>query len=123
MRKISILSMIALSSASASLDAAPANLPAAVAEFLRAYASGNKAEVLADVAPDVKMYGSDVAEFYSGKEGAGRMFDGDMKLWRGAAKFGAMQHVTEAREGNLESIFFDVPFAVGSRPPVTVRLR
>jgi ketosteroid isomerase-like protein len=115
---IAIAAAIALTSAS---RAGEPELQRTVVTFLDSYANGDKAAVLASVAPDIRMYGSDSAEFYSGIDGVSRMFDDDMKLWGGAAKFGTLQDVSTVQEGDLETIFFDVPFSVGLRPPVPVR--
>lgn len=101
-------------------EAAP-DLRQAVTEYLDAYAAGDKATVIADVEPDVQLYGSDLSEVYRGVEGASDMFDADAKLWGGAAKFGTMWHVSTVREGNLGTIMFDVPFTAGKNPQVTVR--
>ena len=101
--------------------AAQADLTQAVTAFLNSYAGGDKAAVIAAVEPNVHLYGSDLSETYNGVEGAADMFDKDMRLWGGAAKFGTMWHVTAVREGNLESIMFDIPFTAVRNPAVTVR--
>jgi hypothetical protein len=101
--------------------AAQADLTQAVTAFLNSYAGGDKAAVIATVEPNVHLYGGDLSQTYNGVEGAAEMFDHDMRLWGGAAKFGTMWHVTAVREGNLETIMFDIPFTAGRSGTVTVR--
>ena len=101
--------------------AAQADLTQAVSAFLNSYASGDKAAVIAAVEPNVHLYGVDLSQTYNGVEGAADMFDHDLRLWGGAAKFGTMWHVTAVREGNLESIMFDIPFTAGASGTVTER--
>ncbi len=101
--------------------AAQADLTQAVSAFLNSYAGGDKAAVIAAVEPNVHLYGNGLSETYNGVEGAGDMFDHDMRLWGGSAKFGTMWHVTAVREGNLESIVFDIPFTAGRNGTITER--
>jgi hypothetical protein len=89
--------------------------------LLDAYARGDKAAVMAVIDPNIRLYGSDVAEIYSGPEGAGKMFDMDTRLWGGAAHFGDLRAISEFRSGDLATLFFDVPFSVASRPEMVVR--
>ena len=102
--------------------AAEPDLTEAAEAFLSAYARGDKAAVEAVLEPDVRLYGSDVAEFYEGTKGFEHMFANDMRLWAGSAKFGAPGDVSTTREGNLATIFFNVPFSVGARPALPVRV-
>lgn len=102
-------------------QAAEADLQQTVASFLASYAKGDKAAVEAQVDPAVHIYGSDVAEAYSGLAGFDRMFNEDVQLWRGGARFGPMRNVSLVRDATLATIFFDAPFSVGSSPPVPVR--
>ena len=118
--RLAVSAAMALACA-ASPSAAEPNLQQAVMAFLNSCANGDKAAVIAAVEPNVHLYGSDLSETYTGAEGAGEMFDQDMKLWGGAAKFGTMWHATTVREGNLESIVFDIPFTAGRNPTVTMR--
>ncbi|MDR3528250.1 MAG: nuclear transport factor 2 family protein [Rhizomicrobium sp.] len=97
-------------------------LQSTVASYLNSYAIGDRAAVLGALDPDVRSYGSDVAEVFSGKDAVAKMFDEDMKLWGATAKFGEMHNVSIVSEGALETIFFDVPFSVAGRPPVQVRV-
>ncbi|HEX4295897.1 MAG TPA: nuclear transport factor 2 family protein [Rhizomicrobium sp.] len=117
--------LVLLTAAALACTAAPAaaqaDLTQVVSAFLNSYADGDKAAVIAAVEPNVHLYGSDLSQTYNGVEGAGDMFDKDMRLWGGSAKFGTMWHVTGVREGNLESIMFDIPFTAGRNPTVTVR--
>jgi ketosteroid isomerase-like protein len=116
---------LAVAAAIAAICAMPASaepsLQQTVTAFLNAYAAGDKAAVINAVEPNVQLYGSDVSEVYKGAQGASDMFDADVKLWGGAAKFGTMWHVSGARDGRLASIMFDVPFTVAKNPTVTVR--
>ena len=102
--------------------AAEPDLQATVATYLNAYTQGDKTNVLAALDSAVRVYGSDIAEVYSGIDGVSKMFDGDMKLWGGTGKFGAMRDVSTVHEGNLEAIFFNIPFSVRNNPPVLVRV-
>jgi ketosteroid isomerase-like protein len=116
---------LVLVAAIAALCAVPAwaepNLQQTVTAFLDAYAAGDKAAVMNAVEPNVQLYGSDVSEVYKGAQGASDMFDADMKLWGGTARFGTMWHVSGVRDGHLASIMFDVPFTAAKNPTVTVR--
>ena len=76
---------------------------------------------MALIDPNIRLYGSDVAEIYSGREGAGKMFDMDTRLWGGAAHFGDLRAISECRSGDLATLFFDVPLRVASRPERVVR--
>jgi hypothetical protein len=67
------------------------------------------------------MYGSDATEVFHGVASIQAMLANDTRLWSGTAHIGEMQNITVVKEGNLESIFFQAPFTVGSRPPVPVR--
>jgi len=116
-----VLLTAAALAAGATPAAAQADLTQTVTAFLNSYAGGDKAAVIAAVEPNVHLYGSDLSETYNGVEGAADMFDKDMRLWGGAAKFGTMWHVTAVREGSLESIMFDIPFTAGRGPAVTAR--
>lgn len=118
--RLALLTAAALACA-ATQAAAQADLTQAVSAFLNSYAGGDKAAVIAAVEPNVHLYGSGLSETYNGVEGAADMFDHDMRLWGGAAKFGTMWHVTAVREGNLESIVFDIPFTAGRSGTVTER--
>jgi ketosteroid isomerase-like protein len=114
-----------LAAAMAAVVALPAvaepNLQQTVTAFLNAYAAGDKATVINTIEPNVQLYGSDLSQVYKGAQGASDMFDADMKLWGGTAKFGTMWHVSAMRDGRLATIMFDVPFTAGSNSSVTVR--
>jgi ketosteroid isomerase-like protein len=116
---------LVLAAAIAGLCAVPAsaepNLQQTVSAFLNAYAAGDKATVIDAIEPNVQLYGSDISEVYKGVQGASDMFDADMKLWGGTAKFGTMWHASAMRDGRLATIMFDVPFTAGKNPTVTVR--
>lgn len=116
-----VLLTAAMLACGATQAAAQADLTQAVSAFLNSYANGDKAAVIAAVEPNVHLYGSGLSETYNGVEGASDMFDKDTRLWDGSAKFGTMWHVTAVREGNLESIMFDIPFTAGRIGTVTER--
>jgi hypothetical protein len=118
--RLAVFVAIATAGAASPSSAEP-GLQQTVMAFLNSYAGGDKAAVIAAVEPNVHLYGSDLSETYNGVGGASDMFDHDMRLWGGSAKFGTMWHVTAVREGNLESIVFDIPFTAGRNPTVTVR--
>jgi hypothetical protein len=97
------------------------DLAANAKALLDAYAKGDKPAVMAVMDPDIRLYGSDVAEIYSGRESALKMFDLDTRLCGGAAHFGDLRAISEFRSGDLATLFFDVPFSVASRPEMIVR--
>jgi hypothetical protein len=104
-------------------QAAEPDFQQTVAAFLEDYSKGDQTAVMAAVdLNEIRAYGSDVAEVYSGASGISQMFSNDMKLWGATAKFGPMADVSIAREGKIATIFFDAPFSVGGHPPVTVRV-
>lgn len=97
------------------------DLAAYAKALLDAYAKGDEPTITALIDPNVRLYGSDVAELYSGRQGTGKMFDMDTRLWAGAAHFGDLQAISEFRSGDLATLFFEVPFAVANRPEMVVR--
>jgi hypothetical protein len=91
--------------------------------FLDAYAKGDRQTVLNLVDhTHVTMYGSDVAEVVHGADALLNLIDSDQKLWGGTAHMGPMDHVTITETKGLATIFFDVAFSVGGRPPIPVRV-
>jgi hypothetical protein len=91
--------------------------------FLDAYAKGDRQTVLSLVdRSDVTMYGSDVAEVVHGADALLKLMDSDQKLWGGTAHMGSMDHVSITETKGLATVFFDVSFAVGGRPPIPVRV-
>jgi hypothetical protein len=97
------------------------DLAAHAKALLDAYAKGDEPAVMAVIDPNIRLYGSDVAEIYSGREGAGKMFDMDTRLWGSDARFGDLRAISEIRSGDLATLFFDVPFSVANRPEILVR--
>jgi len=89
--------------------------------FLSAYARGDAATVVAQLAPDVTLYGSDAAEVFHGREEARRMLEADQQLWHHAAHIGTPEHLSVLSSGNLYTAFFDAPFSVGDGPSMAVR--
>ena len=68
------------------------------------------------------MYGSDKAEFAQGAEAVYKLMSEDHQLWGRAVHFGAMEHESLVREGSMASIAFDIPFVLGGRPPIPIRV-
>ena len=89
--------------------------------FLAAYASGDEKAVLSQVAPDVSIYGSDVAETFKGTSGLHRMMEADHRLWRGPAQIGEMQSRSTVCASSLCVLTFQAPFTLAANPPVMVR--
>lgn len=90
--------------------------------FLDAYAKGDQKAVLDLIDQEnITVYGSDVAEFAHGSDAVLKMLANDQQLWGGSAHIGKMEHVSLVQDHSLASIFFDLPFSVGGRPPVAVR--
>jgi len=91
--------------------------------FLDAYAKDDRQTVLKLVDhSQVTMYGSDVAEVVYGADALLKLMDSDQKLWGGTAHMGPMNHVSITETKGLATIFFDVTFSVGGRPPIPVRV-
>ena len=91
--------------------------------FLDAYVRGDRQVILTLIDPEnITMYGSDAAEIVHGSDALLKLVAADQQLWGGSAHFGAMEHVSLVQNHSLASIFFDIPFSVGGRPPVPVRV-
>ena len=91
--------------------------------FLDAYARGDRQVILTLIdQQNITMYGSDAAEIVHGSDTLLKLVAADQQLWRGSAHFGAMEHVSLVQNRSFASIFFDVSFSVGGRPPVPVRV-
>jgi SnoaL-like domain len=92
-------------------------------EFLTAYIAGDRQAVLGLVDhKNVTMYGSDVAEVAHGSDALLKLLDSDQKLWGGTARIGPMGHVSVVESRSLASMYFDVFFSVGGRPPLPLRM-
>ena len=50
------------------------------------------------------------------------MLIADQRLWGGAAHVGTMGNITLVKDRDLASMAFNVPFSLGNRPPVPVRV-
>ena len=91
--------------------------------FLDAYASGDRQVILASIdQKNIMMYGSDAAEIVHGSDALLKLVTADQRLWGGSARFGPMEHVSLVQSHSLASLFFDISFSVGGRPPVPVRV-
>jgi hypothetical protein len=91
--------------------------------FLDAYARGDRQVILSLIdQKNIMMYGSDAAEVIHGSDALLKLVTADQQLWGGSAHFGAMEHVSLVKNRSFASIFFDVSFSVGGRPPVPVRV-
>jgi hypothetical protein len=51
-----------------------------------------------------------------------KLMDQDRKLWDGAVHMGTMEHVSIVPSKGLVSIFFEVRFSIGDRPPIPIRV-
>ena len=91
--------------------------------FLDAYGRGDGQVILTLIDQEnVTMYGSDATEVVHGSDALLKLVAADQQLWGGSAHFGAMEHVSLVQNHSFASIFFDIPFSVGGRPPVPVRV-
>ncbi len=91
--------------------------------FLDAYVRGDRHVILTLIDHEnIMMYGSDAAEIVHGSDAVLKLVTADQQLWGGSARFGAMELVSLLRNRSLAPIFFDIPFSVAGRPPVTVRV-
>ena len=90
-------------------------------DYLDAYMRGDEAAVVQRLAPDVTMYGSDSAEVVHGVEGVRKLMAQDQKLWHGAARLGAIEHLTTSTSENLVVMFFDSTFEMGKMPAMPLR--
>jgi hypothetical protein len=91
--------------------------------FLDAYVRGNRQVIVTLIDQEnIMMYGSDATEIVHGSDALLRLVAADQQLWRGSAHFGAMEHVSLVQNYSFASICFDIPFSVGGRPPVPVRV-
>ena len=66
------------------------------------------------------VYGSDVSEFSTDRDGFKVMFENDQKLWQGRAHFGALSQVSSFLQGDAGSLFFTRVFELGDQK-VSVR--
>jgi ketosteroid isomerase-like protein len=91
--------------------------------FLDAYARGDRQAILSLIDKNnIVMYGSDAAEIIHGSDALLSLLTADQQLWGGSAHFGPMEHISIVQTRSIASIFFDVSFSVGGRPPVPVRV-
>ena len=91
--------------------------------FLEAYVRGDRQVILTFIDQEnIMMYGSDATEIVHGSGALLKRVAADQQLWRGSAHFGAMEHVSLVQNHSFASIFFGIPFSVGGRPPVPVRV-
>jgi ketosteroid isomerase-like protein len=121
MRPPSALLLSTCLSISLCLHAQTPDIQSQTRAFLDAYARGDSKTILAAVDNNTIVYGSDAGEVFRGLDSITTMLSNDARLWSGSAHIGDMQNVTTIKQGNLESIFFQAPFTVASRPPVPVR--
>jgi ketosteroid isomerase-like protein len=121
MRSPSALLLSTCLSISLCLHAQTPDIQSQTRAFLDAYARGDSKTILAAVDNNTVVYGSDAGEVFRGLDAITTMLSNDARLWSGSAHIGDMQNVTTIKQGNLESIFFQAPFTVASRPPVPVR--
>lgn len=94
---------------------APAVQVAAQA-LLTAYAAGDQNRVADMVSSgSLHVYGSDVAEVTSGRDGFLGTLAADRKLWGNGAAFGAMRNISIEKGRDLATLFFDTSFTVQGR--------
>ncbi|HET7922899.1 MAG TPA: nuclear transport factor 2 family protein [Gammaproteobacteria bacterium] len=67
------------------------------------------------------VYGSDISEFVQTTAGLRQMMSDDFKLWH-SAKFGPVKDLDIRIGHDLATAFFNIPFSVGGRPAVMVRM-
>lgn len=89
--------------------------------FLDSYVGNDEQAVRAFLAPDVKAYGTDVSEFFSGPDGVVEMLRNDQKLWRRSGSLGDVAHSSVVGGCGLASVAFHRPFLIPGRPAVHVR--
>jgi len=91
--------------------------------FLDAYVRGDRQMILTLIDQEnIVMYGSDATEIVHGSDALVKLVAADQQLCGGSAHFGTMEHVSLVQNHSFASIFFDIPFSVGGRPPVPVRV-
>jgi hypothetical protein len=99
-----------------------ARIETRVRALLGAYAANNQAAVLALLDPEAfSIYGSDLSEAVTDAAGLEQMMKDDFQLW-GSARFGDISAIDVRQSKDLATAFFHVPFFVGNRPPVIVRV-
>jgi len=91
----------------------------AAMQFLDAYAAGDEAAVMSALSRGaLHMYGSDVSEIASDREGVKRIFEAGQKLWQKNASWHAISNVSTVTRGDVSTLFFDRVFQVGEREVV-----
>jgi hypothetical protein len=91
--------------------------------FLDAYAKGDREAIAKLIDPvNITMYGSDKAEIVHGSDAVFKLLSEDQQLWGGAVHFGAMEQISLIQNHSLASIVFNVPFVMGDRPPMPIRV-
>ncbi|MDE2481062.1 MAG: DUF4440 domain-containing protein [bacterium] len=124
----SILLTIALAAAIAAPCSAHGKAdPAVVArvnQLLDAYSQKQIGTVMAMLDPGAAMYGTALKEFYTTPRGIAALLSSDYRQWN-SSRFGAPRNVTTEASGDLQSVFFDAPFAIvtaeGRKRAFTVR--
>jgi ketosteroid isomerase-like protein len=121
MRPLPLLTLATCLSFAAHLTAQVADVNSQTRSLLDAYARADANAVLLSIDEKTVIYGSDAGEVFQGIDPIREMLSNDARLWSGTAHIGEMKNVTVVKQDHLESIFFQAPFTVGNRPPVTVR--
>jgi hypothetical protein len=102
-------------------DSAETSIEKTATRFMDAYVAGDWMSVERHLTTgNLYVYGSDLSEFSRDRAGFKAMFENDQKLWRRAARLGAMSKISSIRNGDLATLFFNRVFEVGGRK-LTVR--
>jgi ketosteroid isomerase-like protein len=92
-----------------------------VDQFVDAYMHNDVERVVAMADEDeFTVYGSDVAEYFSGRESLRAMMSDDFQLWK-TAQVGALRDVSVRVSRDLATVMFQAPFSAGGRPEMLVR--
>ncbi len=114
--RATLLVLAAVASLTASAATGAPDVQGAAQALLTAYAAGDRDHVAEMISHgSLHVYGSDVAEVTSGRDGFLGTLAADRKLWGRGAAFGAMRNVSIEKDRDLASLFFDTSFTVQGR--------
>jgi hypothetical protein len=98
------------------------SIKSSIRALLDNYATNNQPAVIAMLDPEgFIIYGSDIHEKVETVSDLVKLIDDDFRLWK-TASFGQIQDLSLCSDGVLAVAYFHVPFSVGVRPPVIVRI-
>jgi hypothetical protein len=117
-----VVGLVAINAADpANTDSAETSVEKTAIKFMDAYVAGNWKSVEQHLTSgNLYVYGSDLSEFSSDRAGFKAMFDNDQKLWRAAARFGALSKISSISQRDLTTLFFNRVFEIGGQK-LTVR--